>query len=188
LLSLITGDHPQAYANRIRLFGHRRGSGESIWEIKERIGLISPELHWYFDKTASVWQAIASGFYDSIGLFRHVSYEKQQKIHQLLAFFDLTADKDRLITTLPLGKQRLVLLARTIIKNPPLLILDEPCQGLDQSQTTLFNAVVVELCGLGKTLIYGGHYETQLPSCMEKSIVLDKGQVQVIEEINELAY
>ncbi|MFC7524523.1 ATP-binding cassette domain-containing protein [Parapedobacter sp. GCM10030251] len=188
LLSLITGDHPQAYANRIRLFGHRRGSGESIWEIKERIGLISPELHWYFDKTASVWQAIASGFYDSIGLFRHVSYEKQQKIHQLLAFFDLTADKDRLITTLPLGKQRLVLLARTIIKNPPLLILDEPCQGLDQSQTTLFNAVVDELCGFGKTLIYVGHYETQLPSCLEKRIVLEKGEVQVIEEINELAY
>ena len=75
LLSLITGDHPQAYANQISLFGQPRGSGESIWEIKERIGIISPELHWYFDKTARVWQAIASGFYDSIGLFRQVSYE-----------------------------------------------------------------------------------------------------------------
>lgn len=188
LLSLITGDHPQAYANHIRLFGHRRGSGESIWEIKERIGIISPELHWYFDKTARVWQAIASGFYDSIGLFRQVSYEGQQKIDQLLAFFDLTEDKDRLITTLPLGKQRLVLLARTIIKNPPLLILDEPCQGLDQAQATLFNAVVDELCEFGKTLIYVGHYETQLPNCLEKKIILERGEVQVIEEINELAY
>lgn len=188
LLSLITGDHPQAYANHIWLFGHRRGSGESIWEIKERIGLISPELHWYFDKTASVWQAIASGFYDSIGLFRHVSYEKQQKINQLLAFFELTEDKDRLITTLPLGKQRLVLLARTIIKNPPLLILDEPCQGLDHTQTALFNTLVDELSDFGKTLIYVGHYETQLPTCLEKKIVLEKGEVQVIEEINEIAY
>ncbi|MGK6350085.1 ATP-binding cassette domain-containing protein [Parapedobacter sp. DT-150] len=188
LLSLITGDHPQAYANHIRLFGHQRGSGESIWEIKERIGIISPELHWYFDKTARVWQAIASGFYDSIGLFRQVSYEKQQKINQLLAFFDLTADKDRLITTLPLGKQRLVLLARTIIKNPPLLILDEPCQGLDRAQTSLFNAVVDELCGFGKTLIYVGHYETQLPTCLEKKMVLEKGEALVTEEINELAY
>lgn len=188
LLSLITGDHPQAYANHIQLFGQPRGSGESIWEIKERIGLISPELHWYFDKTARVWQAIASGFYDSIGLFRHVSYEKQQKINQLLAFFELTEDKDRLITTLPLGKQRMVLLARTIIKNPPLLILDEPCQGLDRAQTALFNSVVDELCGFGKTLIYVGHYETQLPSCLEKKLVLEKGEVKVIEEINELAY
>lgn len=187
LLSLITGDHPQAYANNIQLFGQPRGSGESIWEIKERIGIISPELHWYFDKTARVWQAIASGFYDSIGLFRQVSYEKRQKIEQLLAFFELTDVRDRLITTLPLGKQRLVLLARTIVKNPPLLILDEPCQGLDRTQTTLFNAVVDELCGFGKTLIYVGHYETQLPRCLEKRIVLEKGEVQVIEEMNELA-
>ncbi len=187
LLSLLTGDHPQAYANRISLFGQPRGSGESIWEIKERIGIISPELHWYFDKTARVWQAIASGFYDSIGLFRQVSYEKQQKINELLAFFELTEVKDRLITTLPLGKQRLVLLARTIIKNPPLLILDEPCQGLDHTQTALFNAVVDELCNFGKTLIYVGHYETQLPNCLEKKMILEKGEVQVIEEMNELA-
>ncbi|MEC3878355.1 ATP-binding cassette domain-containing protein [Parapedobacter sp. 10938] len=186
LLSLITGDHPQAYANNISLFGQPRGSGESIWEIKERIGIISPELHWYFDKTARVWQAVASGFYDSIGLFRQVSHEQQQKIDQLLAFFELTDVKDRLITTLPLGKQRLVLLARTMIKNPPLLILDEPCQGLDHTQTALFNAVVDELCGFGKTLIYVGHYETQLPSCLEKKMVLEKGEVKVMEETNEL--
>src|SRR5690606_20824105 len=182
LLSLITGDHPQAYANHISLFGQPRGSGESIWEIKERVGIISPELHWYFDKTARVWEAIASGFYDSIGLFRQVSYEKRQKIDQLLAFFELTDVKDRLITTLPLGQQRLVLLARTIIKNPPLLILDEPCQGLDRAQTAFFNAVVDELCGFGKTLIYVGHYETQLPNCLEKKIVLEKGKVKKIEE------
>jgi len=186
LLSLITGDHPQAYANHISLFGQPRGSGESIWEIKERVGIISPELHWYFDKTARVWQAVASGFYDSIGLFRQVSYEQQQKIDQLLAFFELTDVKDRLITTLPLGKQRLVLLARTIIKNPPLLILDEPCQGLDHTQTALFNAVVDELCTFGKTLIYVGHYETQLPDCLEKKLILEKGKVNEIEETNEL--
>ena len=186
LLSLITGDHPQAYANNISLFGQLRGSGESIWEIKERIGIISPELHWYFDKTAHVWEAIASGFYDSIGLFRQVSYDKLQKIDQLLAFFELTDVKDRLITTLPLGKQRLVLLARTIIKNPPLLILDEPCQGLDHAQSAFFNAVVDEICGFGKTLIYVGHYDTQLPNCLEKKVVLEKGKVKVIEEMSEL--
>lgn len=186
LLSLITGDHPQAYANNIGLFGKPRGSGESIWEIKERIGIISPELHWYFDKTARVWQAVASGFYDSIGLFREIGYEQQQKVNELLAFFELTEYKNRLIRTLPLGKQRLVLLARTIIKNPPLLILDEPCQGLDRSQTAHFNDVVDELCGFGKTLIYVGHYETQLPRCLEKKIVLEKGEVRTIEEMSEL--
>ena len=185
LLSLINGDHPQAYANQIYLFGSKRGSGESIWEIKERLGIISPELHWYFDRTAKVWQAIASGLYDSIGLFRQLSYQDQQKVNQLLDFFELTPFKDRLLNTLPLGKQRLALLARTIIKNPPLLILDEPCQGLDDAQTTHFNAVVDELCSFGKTLIYVGHYETQLPHCLEHKIVLEKGEVKTIEKIAE---
>ena len=90
------------------------------------------------------------------------------------------------MTTLPLGKQRLVLLARTIVKNPPLLILDEPCQGLDHAQTAFFNAVVDELCGFGKTLVYVGHYETQLPRCLEKKIVIEKGEVKASEEIGEL--
>lgn len=183
LLSLINGDHPQAYANHIYLFGNRRGSGESIWDIKERLGIISPELHWYFDKSAKVWQAIASGLYDSIGLFRQLSYSQQEKVNQLMDFFELSADKDRLLATLPLGKQRLVLLARTIIKNPPLLILDEPCQGLDYAQTVHFNTVVDELCSYGKTLIYVGHYETQLPNCLENKLILEKGQVKTIEKI-----
>lgn len=183
LLSLINGDHPQAYANEIHLFGNKRGSGESIWDIKAHLGIVSPELHWYFDKTAKVWQAIASGLYDSIGLFRQLNYEQQQKVIQLMDFFELTPYKERLLTSLPLGKQRLVLLARTIIKNPSLLILDEPCQGLDYVQTEHFNAVVDELCSFGKTLIYVGHYETQLPSCLENKIVLEKGEVKTIQKI-----
>ncbi len=185
LLSLINADHPQAYANDITLFGNQRGSGESIWDIKSHLGIISPEMHWYFDPTAKVWQCIASGFFDSVGLFQNLGYEKQQKIHQILDFFDLTAYRDQLLNTLPLGKQRLALLARTIIKNPELLILDEPCQGLDLEQTNYFNALVDELCGYGKTLIYVGHFETQLPSCIEKKIILEKGEVKAIESIFE---
>src|SRR5215217_1241600 len=135
LLSLITGDHPQAYANEFYLFGSKRGSGESIWEIKERIGLISPELHWYFDPSATVWQSIASGFYDSSGLFCDPGYTKRKQTDELVHYFGLEEYKNVLMSELPLGHQRLALLARTIIKNPELLILDEPCQGLDQQQT-----------------------------------------------------
>ena len=181
LLSLLNGDHPQAYANDIWLFGKKRGSGESIWDIKEKIGIISPELHWYFDKNATVWHAIASGFYDSIGWFLNVKYEEKRQIEQLLDFFDLLADKDKLLHTLPLGKQRLALLARTIIKNPPLLILDEPCQGLDRAQTAHFNAVVDELSAFGKTLIYVGHYEAQLPNSLDRRLVLEQGEVIINE-------
>ncbi len=181
LLSLINADHPQAYGHDITLFGNKRGSGESIWDIKEKIGMISPEMHWYFDQHATVWHTVASGFYDSIGWFIDVSLQEKRQIEELLSFFDLSAVKDDLLHTLPLGKQRLALLARTIIKNPPLLVLDEPCQGLDSQQTQYFNAIVDELCQYGKTLIYVGHYESQLPRSIEHRIVLDGGKVVTTE-------
>jgi molybdate transport system ATP-binding protein len=185
LLSLINGDHPQAYANDIHLFGHKRGSGESIWDIKKRIGLISPEFHWYFDHSATVWESIASGFYDSVGLFQQIPYSKKVQLEEVIEYFDLKQDKNELLKTLPLGKQRLVLLARTIIKNPQLLILDEPCQGLDQQQTQHFNQLVNELSNNGMTMIYVGHFETQLPTCIEKRILLENGEVKVVETILE---
>jgi len=181
LLSLINGDHPQSYGLDIHLFGQKRGSGESIWDIKEKIGIISPEMHWYFDQQATVWHTIASGFYDSIGWFIDVKFQEKKQIEELMEFFDLTEHKNQLLHTLPLGKQRLALLARTIIKNPPLLVLDEPCQGLDKQQTQYFNDVVDELAQYGKTLIYVGHYESQLPKCIDHRIVLEKGTVIAIE-------
>ncbi|WP_421944842.1 ATP-binding cassette domain-containing protein [Pedobacter sp.] len=184
LLSLVNGDHPQSYANELYLFGNRRGSGESIWDIKQHIGLISPEFHWYFDASATVWQSIASGFYDTVGLFQQLPYSKSQQVDELVEYFSLTENKNELLTALPLGKQRLVLLARTIIKNPELLILDEPCQGLDQQQTQHFNQLVDELCSNGMTLIYVGHFESQLPTCIEKRILLEKGEVKVVESLN----
>jgi molybdate transport system ATP-binding protein len=184
LLSLINGDHPQSYANELYLFGNRRGTGESIWDIKQHIGLISPEFHWYFDATSTVWKCVASGFYDTVGLFQQLPYSKRAQVDELIEYFGLAENKNELLTALPLGKQRLVLLARTIIKNPELLILDEPCQGLDQQQTRHFNQLVDELCSNGMTLIYVGHFESQLPTCIEKRILLEKGEVKVVESLN----
>jgi len=185
LLSLITGDHPQAYANNFYLFGNKRGSGESIWDIKKRMGLISPELHWYFDPMATVKHSIISGFFDSSGLFTEPDYKKRTQAAELISYFGLEEYQDRLLNQLPLGKQRLALLARTIIKNPELLILDEPCQGLDQHQTQHFNKLVDELCKNGTTLIYVGHFESQLPACIEKRILLENGEVKSVETILE---
>jgi molybdate transport system ATP-binding protein len=186
LLSLINGDHPQSYANELYLFGNRRGSGESIWDIKQHIGLISSEFHWYFDSSSNVWQSVASGFYDSVGLFQQLPYTKSKQVDVLIEYFGLTENKNDLLSSLSLGKQRLVLLARTIIKNPELLILDEPCQGLDKQQTQYFNQLIDELCTNGMTLIYVGHYESQLPKTLQKRIVLENGEVKLIGDFNKI--
>ncbi|MFC5284041.1 ATP-binding cassette domain-containing protein [Pedobacter alpinus] len=185
LLSLINGDHPQSYANTLYLFGNKRGSGESIWDIKQHIGLISPEFHWYFDANSTVWESVASGLYDSVGLFQQLPYSKGKQVDELIAYFSLTESKNEVLSTLSMGKQRLVLLARTIIKNPELLILDEPCQGLDKQQTAEFNHLVDALSANGMTVVYVGHFEAQLPSCLTKRIVLENGEVKTIEEITK---
>lgn len=175
LLSLISGDNPQAYAQEMYLFGRKRGTGESIWDIKKHIGFISPELQWYFEPSSTLFQAVASGFFDTSGLFRSISTSQSQKVRELLAHFELTDESDTLLRQLPVGKQRLALLARAIIKNPPLLILDEPCQGLDDEQTTLLNNLVDRLCTAERTLIYVGHFENRLPKCINNRITLNKG-------------
>jgi molybdate transport system ATP-binding protein len=181
LLSLLTADHPQAYANEIYLFGKKRGTGESIWDIKRKIGFISPELQWFFEPSATVFETIASGFFDTAGLFRKVNQVQTEKVRELMLLVDLAAEEHTLITQLPLGKQRLAFLARAIIKNPALLILDEPCQGLDQQQTKLFNHLVDALCTGNRSLIYVGHFENRLPDCIEYCLSLNKGVATHIE-------
>ena len=174
LISLITGDHPQAYANKVFLFDKKRGSGESIWDIKKRIGFVSPELHWYFDKTISVYNTIASGFFDTIGVYKKLNDEQHAIVQQWLSFLNLTAKSQFSLATLSTSQQRLALLARALVKSPSLLILDEPCQGLDDKQVKDFVALVDDLCiQSNKTLIYVSHYENEIPKCVNKVMLLE---------------
>lgn len=176
LLSLITGDNPQAYANEIYLFDKRRGSGESIWDIKRKTGYVSPEMHLYFDYTATCFQAIASGLFDTIGLFRLLTPEQESLVNKWISLMQLEAKAHHGLTRLSAGEQRLTLLARALIKHPALLILDEPCQGLDAAHTQLFRHLVDAICAQSPTtLVYVSHYKEELPSCVDKFLALDKG-------------
>ncbi|MHA4846557.1 ATP-binding cassette domain-containing protein [Flavitalea antarctica] len=178
LLSLITGDNPQAYANEIYLFDRRRGSGESIWDIKRNIGYVSPELHLFFDQGASCWEIIASGFFDTIGLFRVLNEEQKLLVKTWLSFLNLADSEHKALRSMSRGQQRLALLGRALIKAPPMLVLDEPCQGLDEDQTSTFLALVNTIClRSGTTLIYVSHYVQELPSVVTKYLRLDEGRV-----------
>lgn len=178
LLSLINGDHPQAYANEIKLFGNKRGSGESIWDIKQKIGYISPELHWNFDKSMSCIETVLSGFFDTPGLYRKVTTQQEEIARKWLTSIGLVAYQDKLFANVSNGIQRYLLLLRAIVKNPPLFIFDEPCQGLDFDQTRTFIELVDSLfADSNHTIIYVSHVADEIPGCITNKLHLANGVV-----------
>lgn len=177
LISLINGDHPQSYANEIYLFGRKRGSGESIWEIKRKISFISPELHCYFDMATSCLNAVVSGFFDTTGLYTHSTDEQIRIARNWLLQFDLQKYENRSLYSVPMSIQRMILLLRALVKNSPLLIFDEPCQGLDESQSRLFIELIDKLFADAEyTIIYISHNINYIPKCINKVLHLEQGR------------
>jgi len=178
LLSLINGDNPQAYANDIVLFDKKRGTGESIWDIKSKIGFMSPELHQYFPTDNSCLQVIESGYYDTLGLFRPSQKNKADTALRWMKALEIDKFARVLLKNIPASAQRLCLLARALIKNPDLLIFDEPCQGLDAHQQQHFKNLVDNICSISNvTLIYVTHYQHEIPDSVTRVLQLDKGNV-----------
>lgn len=167
LLSLICADNPQSYAQDIALFGRPRGSGESIWDIKRHIGYVSPEMHRSYMKDIPAVDIVASGFFDSIGLYFHPDDAQRAVCTEWMEAFGIGALRDRSFLKLSSGEQRLLLLARAFVKDPELLILDEPLHGLDGCNKERARAVIEAFCRRpGKTMIYVTHYEQELPRCI----------------------
>jgi molybdate transport system ATP-binding protein len=146
LLEMITGDHPQAYANDLHLFGRRRGSGETVWDIKKQVGLVSPALHRDYRVGGSVEDVLLSGVYDSIGVYTVPEPSHRTRARAWLAWLELGLAADAPFRELSFGQQRLVLIARAAIKVPPLVVMDEPTAGLDEDNRARVLELVVSLC------------------------------------------
>lgn len=167
LLSLICADNPQSYACDISLFGQRRGKGESIWDIKQRIGYVSPEMHRAYLKDLPSIEIVASGLHDSIGLYKRPRPEQMGVCKEWMRVFGIEELAERTFLTLSSGEQRLVLLARAFVKDPELLILDEPLHGLDTQRREQVRGIIDQFCiRPEKTLIMVTHYPEELPSCI----------------------
>ncbi len=176
LLSLVCADNPQSYACDITLFGHRRGeSGISIWDIKRHIGYVSPELARSYHRDIPALRIVASGLKDTVGLYVRANEEEKLQCRQWMRVFGIEQLADRSFLQLSSGEQRLVLLARAFVKDPELLILDEPLHGLDDENRQLVRNVIETFCQRpDKTLIMVTHYEEELPPCITHRLVLKK--------------
>jgi molybdate transport system ATP-binding protein len=175
LLSLVTGDHPQAYANDLQLFGKSRGSGESIWEIKRRIGMMSSEFQIRYRRSIAALDVVMTGFFDSVGLFSHGTAEQRRRALQAMMILGVDALARRRFDRLSTGEQRMVLLARALVKKPTLLVLDEPCQGLDRSNRRLI-LDTVDFLGRDprRTLLMVTHHADEIPACMTHMLTFKK--------------
>ena len=176
LLSLILGDNPQAYANDITLFGKHRGSGESIWEIKRKIGWVSPELQLYYPAEATCLDVVCSGFFDTVGLYRACSPHQEKIARSWLKKFGLAERAETRFEDISEGEERLVLLARALVKDPALIVLDEPCQGLDAAnRDRVLGAVDAVAAHLRRSMIYVTHRTDELPSSITQILRLQGG-------------
>lgn len=166
LLGLILGDHPQCYSNDITLFGRPRGSGESIWQIKQRIGIVSSALHLQYRVSCSALDVLLSGFYDSIGLYHKPTKPQVDLAKEWLAILHMSEFASTGFKQLDYGQQRLLLIGRALIKQPLLLILDEPYQGLDFINRTLVMRALNMIAEhhLSQLLYVSHHREDALPA------------------------
>ena len=175
LLSLVCADNPQGYACDISLFGHKRGSGESIWDIKRHIGYVSPEMHRSYRQDIPAIQIVASGLKDTVGLYVRPTETEKEQCRKWLDRFGIGHLAERPFLQMSSGEQRLILLARAFVKEPDLLILDEPLHGLDDYNRRMVKDIVDDYCKNPQvTLIYVTHYQNELPKCIDHSIFLER--------------
>jgi molybdate transport system ATP-binding protein len=180
LLSLIQGDNPQAYALDLRLFGARPHSTQTLWHTRQKIGWLSPELHQHYPVAWSCLDVVCSGFFNSIGLHQHCTPRQRAAARHWLRDFGLAGNADKALGELSLGDQRMLLLARAAVKKPRLLILDEPCQGLDTAhRRAVLDTVDRVVAQTGATLIFVTHHAGEMPRCVGRVLRLKAGRASL---------
>jgi molybdate transport system ATP-binding protein len=173
VVNLIAGENPQVYASDIRLFGCRRGSGDSIQDIRRRLGFMSCEFHLRHTRHLSAFEVVLSGFFDSVGLYRTADAHQAERGRSLMEALGIGNLAGRVFPHLSFGEQRMVLLARAVVKLPELLVLDEPCQGLDRVNRRRVIEMVDRICRLSSThIIYVTHHPDEIPACITHRLAL----------------
>lgn len=187
LLAMISGDSSKAYGQNISLFGRKRGTGESIWDIKKHYGIVSNSLHRDSLRTGTVQQTLVSGFYDSIGLYNQATKQQVILANQWLTLLGLLDKKQMAFKDLSYGEQRLVLIARAMVKMPLILILDEPCQGLDSINKSKVLALIDHIAMHGRShILFVSHNPNEQLSCISHQLIFEPSEQGYLARINEL--
>lgn len=180
MVKLITGENAQGFSNNITLFGKRKGSGESIWELKQYTGIVSTELQLQYHENISVTNVIASGFYDTVGLHTQPTRQQKALVKKWAKLFNISSLLNKNYKTLSSGQKRLVLITRAVVKNPILLILDEPCNGLDIRNRKAVLEIIEAIAATQTNLLYITHHRKEIPPCITRVLKLPEGKIKTI--------
>lgn len=182
LLSFVTGDNPQAYANDMTLFGMKRGSGETVWDIKKHIGYVSSALQRDYRVRITALLTVISGFHDSIGVYGRYSESEERTALEWLKLVRMDHRTAVPFQNLSYGEQRLILIVRAMVKHPPLLILDEPCQGLDEiNRLMILRLIDIIAMESGTTVLYVTHHEEDRLESVKKHLKLNRKSSRIVE-------
>ena len=177
ILKLILGDNLQGYANQVILFGRQKGTGETLWEIKKRIGAVSSELQVQYRKKMSAYDVIASGFYDSIGLYQYPTQDQKKTVDQWIQLLFIEDIARQPFHQLSYGQRRMILLARAMVKSPALLIVDEPCHGLDIPNRKRVLDILERIGHTQTSLLYVTNHKEEILDCVTHVMRLQRGKV-----------
>lgn len=176
LLKLITGENLQVHANQVRLFGKDRGAGQTLWEVREKLGVVSHDLAISYQKQMSAMDVVCSGFFDSVGLYRRCDAAQIRTAAGWLARMGMSALSRIPFNQLSQGQRQMILIVRAMVKLPQLLILDEPCAGLDPVNRQRVLDLVVRIARKGATgLIFVSHHDNEIPECTTHRLMMDRG-------------
>lgn len=171
LLSLVNGDNHKAYGQDITLFGIKRGSGESVWDIKQKYGAVNTQLHLNHVRGMKVIEVVVSGFFDTVGLYDDWGDQQRQTALEWLVALGLGEYEKQAFDTLSFGAQRMILLARAMVKSPIILILDEPCLGLDgHHKQTVLRAINHIAANSDTHILYVSHSAGEMPRCINQQL------------------
>lgn len=179
LTSLMYADNPSAYAQDLIIFDKKRGSGESIWQIKARIGFVSPEIQNYWPQSAKVLDVVQSGLSGTQILVRPIKAAEKIHLEALLSALGLAIFAQTPLGQLSSGEKKLVMIARALALNPPVLILDEPFQGLDAERTSLVQALFKQLAGAERTILQIAHEQSEVLECIQKRAWIEGGRLKI---------
>lgn len=171
LLSMLNGENVKAYGQDVQLFGRGKGSGETIWDVRKHIGTVSTVVQRQYARGVSVMEVVMSGFYDSVGLYDDAGSQQLSVAQQWLDIVGVGGLLKQRYRDLSYGQQRLVLLARAMVKQPSLLILDEPCIGLDDANRALILGLIDRLVENRRThILFVSHVADERPHCISQTL------------------